>query len=165
MGAQYSVTATFVDHKGHKATVRLNNPQGLTNFMTMDDAKDFGRGIAKYSRAGLESVTSSATEYIGERPDGFGVATTISGEHYDKVEQKMVLFYRVKDSGKMHKIEVPAPNDNCFDDQVPKGDVIEDIADIIGSASNLTSGSLVCTRAGFKSRLGRVTALPQRTGV
>lgn len=152
MAVLYSCTATFVDHEGKKATVKVNNPPGFTNFMTMNDAKTFGRGIAGYSRAGLESVSVQGYEFLGEYPDSFGLATTQEGEHYDKCAQKMTIYYRVKGTGKMVSIQIPAPNDNCFSDQHVKASVAEDIGDLIGKCSNYASKSLVPVRGGMVSK-------------
>jgi hypothetical protein len=147
------VTATFKDHKGGRASVKVNNPPGFVNFMTMNDAASFGRDLAAYSRAGLEAVSVQGYEFIGEYPDGFWEGATQTGEHYDLCEQKLALYYRVKGTGKMISIQVPAPNDNCFQDQIVKASVAEDIGDIIGACSNYESSELVPVRGGMKSKL------------
>lgn len=166
MANLYTVVATFKDFKGQTATVKVKNPIGLLNFVSLDDAESFGKGIAKYSRAGLVSVSSVGTRIIDEFPDSFGVATTQAGEHYDLVKQKLVIYYRVSATGRILSIQIPAPNDNCFDEkQEPKGDVLEDVADVIGAATNLTSGSLKPIRGGLRSKLNVMQDFLAKTGV
>lgn len=165
MAKRYFVTATFKDHEGGTSTIRLNNPPGLTNFMTMDDAKDYAKGIAKWSRAGLVSYSSGCSEVVDEYPDGFGVATTMEGEHYDKVQQKLVVYYRHKPSGKVIQTTIPAPADKCFSDQRPKTDLLEDLADLIAKASNYASSELNPIKGGLRSKLPKQDDFLIKTGV
>lgn len=165
MAEKYTVTATFKDHKGFKSTIRLNNPVGWLNFCTMGDAKSFAKGIAKYSRAGLVSYSSVGKEIVDEYPDGFDLLTTQEGEHYDKVQQKLVLFYRHKPSGRIIRLSIPAPADSCFKDQVPTGDLLEDVADLIGAASNFQGSDLNPIKGGLSAKLPKMQDFMVKTGV
>lgn len=148
----HSVSATFRDFWGEKATCIL---QGGT---TLNDAEQWGEALKAYSRAALISVSHTESKlYPTSETDAEGMATTLAGEHYDSVKQKCKLMYRDNDvSGRtfQRSVQIPAPNDNCFDEgQEPTSDLAKDIAQAMANSSTTETGNLQYLGGGLVSKL------------
>jgi hypothetical protein len=152
MAVSHTITATFQDYEGNQASCTL---QGGTS---MNDAEQWGEALKGYSRAKLVSVShNEKTIYPISKTDAESWATTLDGEHYDNVKTKCKLLYRDNDvSGRisMRSLQIPAPNDNCFDSmQEPTSDLAEDIADAIANSSTTERNNLQYLGGGLHSRI------------
>lgn len=132
-------TVVFQDYKGKYASVKITGANSLS------DMKEFAETLANYTRAKIVSASYAETAFF----DNLGAADMgdmLSGnatEHYDRCEQKAKMIFRDADTGRIHTISLPAPNDNCFDaHQEVSATVAEDIADAIAAATNMESNDL-----------------------
>lgn len=132
-------TVVFQDYKGKFASVKI------TGALSRSAMETFAKALANYTRAKIISASYAETTFFDNFQQlDFGDA--LSGqatEHFDRCEQKAKMIFRDADTGRMHIISLPAPNDNVFDaHQEVKATVAEDIADAIAAATSMESNDL-----------------------
>lgn len=132
-------TIVFQDYKGKYASVKVMDAKDL------DAIEGLANSLSGYTRAKIISASFAETTFF----DNLGQAdfgNMLSGnatEHYDRVEQKAKIIFRDADTGRIHTISLPAPNDNVFDaNQEVKATVAEDIADFLAAATSMESNDL-----------------------
>lgn len=132
-------TVVFQDYKGKYASVKISGANSLS------DVETFAKTLGGYTRAKIISATYGQTTFFDnfQQLDWGDVFSGESTEHYDRCEQKAKMIFRDADTGRIHTISLPAPNDNVFDsNQEVKATVAEDIADAIATATSMESTDL-----------------------
>lgn len=132
-------TIVFQDYKGKYASVKVSQAKGLS------EVKALAEKLSGYTRAKIISATYGETMFFDNlgQVDFGDIASTGLLEHYDRCEQKAKMIFRDADSGRIHTISLPAPNDNVFDaHQEVKKSVAEDIADALAGATTMESNDL-----------------------
>lgn len=132
-------TVVFQDYKGKYASVKVSEASSLSSM------EDFAKALGDYTRAKIISATFTQTVFFDnfQSLDWGDVLSGESTEHYDRCEQKAKMLFRDADTGRIHTISLPAPNDNVFDaNQEVKATVAEDIADAIAAATSMESNDL-----------------------
>ena len=132
-------TVVFQDYKGKYASVKITDANSLS------EMEKFANALADYTRAKIVSATYSQTSFFDnfQQLDWGDALSGKATEHYDRCEQKAKMIFRDADTGRIHTISLPAPNDNVFDaNQEVKSSVAEDIADAIAAATSMESNDL-----------------------
>lgn len=132
-------TIVFQDYKGKFATVKVTQAKGLA------EVTNLAQALSGYTRAKIISATYGETNFFDNlgQTDFGDIASTGLLEHYDRCEQKAKMIFRDADTGRMHTLSLPAPNDNVFDaHQEVKSSVAEDIADALAAATTMESNDL-----------------------